>query len=141
MSIVDDIRQRMAKAADAPANNELDPNQGVNDVRKNPPDRSPKTLDARWGDHPPEGHNGYPDVYGTAAVREAHDGRAALIERLFDSPKTTAPIEQALMTQLLSHAHEGHPHSPLLQRGRLQEEKTAADETLTDQVNRVVGFR
>jgi hypothetical protein len=130
-----------AKVADAPKTNEDETNKGIGNVRTQPADRKPGTLDAKWGDHPPEGNDGFPDVYGEAAVREARDTRGGLIERIFDSQRTSAPAEQALMGKLLMHAREGHPHSPLLQRGRPPEEKTANDETLTDRVNRVVGFR
>jgi hypothetical protein len=124
----------VTKAADAAKTNELDTNKGVNDVRKNPEDRSPGTLDAKWGDHPTPS----PDVYSTAVVREAHDGRASLIDRIFDSQKTTAPAEQSLMRQNFVNMAQGNPHSPILQRGK-EPEKVASDETLTDQVTRVVG--
>jgi hypothetical protein len=137
MSVAQLKEAMLAKAADAPKTNEDETNKGVGNVRENPADRKPGTLDAKWGDHPtPE-----PDVYSTAVVREARDGRGGLIDRIFDSQRTSAPAEQALMASLLVHAREGHPHSPILQRGRPPEEKTASDETLTDQVSRVVGFR
>jgi hypothetical protein len=139
---VEALKQAMlGKAADAPKTNEDETNKGIGNVREKPADRKPGTLDAKWGDHPPEGNNGYPDAYSTGVVREARDTRGGVIERIFDSQRTSAPAEQSLMARLLAHAREGHPHSPLLQRGRPPEEKTASDETLTDAVNRVVGFR
>jgi hypothetical protein len=118
-------------------NNEEQTNKGVGDVHTAPKDRKPGTLDARWGDHPPVSKNGDQAVFGTAAEREAKDGRNEMIERLFDSPKSSASAEQALMSQNFTGAADGHPHSPLLQRGRV---KTAADETLTDKVRKVIGF-
>lgn len=68
---------------------------------------------------------------------EAKDGRNEMIERLFDSPKSSAGVEQKLMDENFVGATEGHPHSPMLQRNRV---KTAADETLTDKVRKIVGF-
>lgn len=135
---VDALKQAMqTKAADAPKNNEDETLKGVGNVYEKPADRKPGTLDALWGDHPtPE-----PDVYSTAVVREARNDRGGLIDRIFDSQRTSAPAEQALMASLLTHAREGHPHSPILQRGRPPEEKTASDHTLTDQVMDVIGFR
>jgi|HubBroStandDraft_3_1064219.scaffolds.fasta_scaffold250740_2 hypothetical protein len=137
MSVAQLKEAMLAKAADAPKTNEDETNKGIGNVRTQPADRKPGTLDAKWGDHPTH----EPDVYGEGVVREARDTRGGLIERIFDSQRTSAPAEQALMSRLLTHAREGHPHSPLLQRGRPPEEKTASDETLTDQVSRVVGFR
>lgn len=115
-------------------NNEDETNKGVNDVRKDPAERTSGTLDASWGDKPPP-----PETYGTATRREAQDGRGALLDRILDAGKASAPAEQALMRQHFEHAAEGQPHSPILQRGH----KTAsADEpTLTDQVMAVVGHR
>jgi hypothetical protein len=139
---VDALKQAMSKGADAPKTNEDETQKGVADVRTPPGDRSPGTLDARWGDKPAEGHNGYPDVYGQAALQEARDGRGSLLERIFDSPKTTAPAEQALMRQNFVNAGEGTPHSPLLQRGHLPAKTAAADRpSLTDRVMRLFGRR
>ncbi len=139
---VEALKQAMSKGADAPKTNEDETQKGVADVRKSPADRSPGTLNAQWGDKPAEGHNGYPDVYGQAALQEARDGRAGLIERIFDSPKTTAPAEQALMRQNFANASEGTPHNPLLQRGHLPAKTASADRpSLTDKVLRVIGFR
>ena len=136
------FKSALAKMAEAPKNNENDTLKGVANVRTQPEDRAPGTLDAKWGDDPPEGHNGYPDVYSTAVMREAKDGRGELIERMFDSPKAVAAKEQALMRQYFENAGEGDPHSPMLQRGNLPLKHAHAEpETLTDQVNRVIGFR
>jgi hypothetical protein len=78
--------------------------------------------------------------YSTAVREGAHDERNEMIERLFDSPKGSASTEQEEMRQLLLNADEGHPHSPMLQRGH--EGKIArADMTLTDLVMRTVGRR
>jgi hypothetical protein len=121
--------------------NENETNRGVGNVYDPPSDRKPRTLDARWGDAPPQGRNGYPDVYGKAALEAARDGRTDMIERLFDSPKTMAEVEQALMAQNFEHAREGVPHSPMLQRNRLPAKEASADESLTDSVMRVCGRR
>jgi hypothetical protein len=136
---VDQLKQAMenGKVQD----NEVTTQKGVADVRTAPNDRAPGTLDARWGDKPAEGHNGYPDVYGQAAVQEAKDGRSSLIERIFDSPKTTAPAEQALMRQNFVHAGDGEPHSPMLQRGHLAKTAEADRPSLTDRVMRLFGRR
>jgi hypothetical protein len=115
--------------------------KGIIDVRKDPADRAPGTLDAKWGDEPPKGQNGYPDVYSTAVMHESHDGRASLIDRLFDSPRSTAPAEQAEMRQLFANADKGEPHSPMLQHGKHKHAHMHLDETLADQVVRVVGIR
>lgn len=117
--------------------NENQTNKGLGDVHTAPKDRKPGTLDARWGDHPPISKTDDQAVFGTAVEREAKDGRNEMIERLFDSPKSSAPAEQAEMASLFANAADAHPHSPLLQRGRV---KTAADETLTDKVRRVIKF-
>lgn len=123
-------------------NNEDQTNRGVNNVYEPPADRKPGTLDAKWGDKPPEGHNGYPDVYGKAALEAAKDGRGDMIERLFDSPRTMAQVEQSLMSEHFVNAKDGTPHSPMLQRNRLPlKEASVNDETLTDQVMRVAGRR
>ena len=127
------------KQADAPDTNLDDTQKGVNNVYETPPGRKPGTLDALWGDQPPN-----PDTYGTAVMRSAQDTRADMIERLFDSPSTSASAEQAMMSALFENARDGRPHSPLLQRGRSStkdhsEAKEA--ETLTDSVMRVVGHR
>jgi hypothetical protein len=143
---VESIKRAMSRTAapmkNAPDNNEAQSTVGMADVFKPPTDRAPGTLDAHWGDHPAEGHNGYPDVYGTAAMQAAKDGREEMLERLFDSPKTTAPAEQAFMSQHFVNASKGDPHAPMLQRGRLPA-KTASvdDETLTDAVVRIAGRR
>ena len=146
---VEDLKTALIKRAanGAVENNEGDTNKGVADVYPTPPGRSPGTLDARWGDKPAEGHDGYTDVYSTSVRREAEDGRGALLDRLFDSPKSTAPAEQALMHQHFENAGAGDPHSPMLQHGHSPlRGKTAHavyfdDETLTDQVLRVAGRR
>lgn len=122
--------------------NENETNRGVGNVYDPPADRKPRTLDSRWGDHPPEGHNGYPDVYGKAALEAAKDGRTDMIERLFDSPRTMAQVEQSLMAEHFVNAKDGTPHSPMLQRNHLPlKEASVNDETLTDQVMRVAGRR
>jgi hypothetical protein len=139
---VEDMKEALA----AMSNGRLDDNEettqkGVGNVYDPPADRRPGTLDAKWGDKPPEGHNGYPDVYGKAALEAAKDGRGDMLERLFDSPRTMAEVEQSLMAQHFDHAREGTPHSPMLQRNRLPLKEASADQTLTDQVMRVVGHR
>jgi hypothetical protein len=113
-------------------NNEDESNKGRADVYPQPEGRKPGTLDAKWGDAPPP-----PVTHGTAVEREAKNGRGEMIDRLFDSPKSSAPAEQKEMRELFTNADEGHPHSPMLQHGRA---KTAADETLIDKVMRVVKF-
>jgi hypothetical protein len=136
---VDTLKQAMlGKAADAPKTNENETQKGITHVRMPPEGRAPGTLNAKWGDTPREGKDGYPDVYSEAVHREAQDGRGDLLDRILDAGKTTAPAEQALMRQVFEHAGEGNPHSPLLQRN-----KTASvdEPTLTDQVMRVVGHR
>ena len=137
---VDTLKQAMlGKAADAPKTNEDETQKGITNVRTPPAGRAPGTLDAKWGDKPREGKDGYPDVYSKGVHQEAQDGRGDLLDRILDAGKTTAPAEQALMRQHFEHAAEGNPHSPILQRG-----KTASaddSETLTDQVRRVVGHR
>lgn len=125
-------------------NNEMATQKGVANVYDPPDGRTPGTLDARWGDVPPEGANGYPDIYSKGVMRAAKDTRADMIERIFDSPRTSASPEQAMMSELFVNARDGHPHNPLLQRGRLPVEEHSekdASETLTDSVMRVVGHR
>lgn len=132
------------KQADAPETNLDDTQKGVSNVYEAPSGRKPSTLDAPWGEQPPAGPSGDPDIYGTAVMRSAQDTRANMIERIFDSPTTSAPAEQALMNSLFENARDGRPHSPLLQRGKSITKDHGEDkeaETLTDQVNRVVGFR
>ena len=143
MSVAELKQAMLGKLADAPKTNEDDTNKGINNVYGPPAGRKPGTLDAKWGDTPKEAPDGYPDNYSTAVKREARDDRAGVIERSFDSPKTTAPAEQSLMAQYLEHAAEGQPHSPILQRGHTSKVVTAAadTETLTETVMRVVGRR
>ena len=130
----------LQKAADTAPTNEDDTVLGVGNVYKKPEGRTPGTLDARWGDDPQVSPDGSTANYGTAVREEAHDDRNEMIERLFDSPKGSAQTEQQEMRQLLLNADEGHPHSPMLQRGH--EGKIArADMTLTDLVMRTVGHR
>lgn len=142
---VEQLKQAMTKTADKAENNEDSRAiKGVNNVYETPKGRAPGTLDAKWGDEPPLDSDNYPVNYSEAVKREAHDGRAGMIERLFDSPKTTAPVEQAMLRQLFNPetVSEGHPpHSPMLQRGRVKEASVAGEESLTDQVMRVVGHR
>jgi len=135
-----DLLKEAFEGAKSPENNESSVNKGINNVYPDPPGRAPGTLDAKWGDKPAEGKDGSPAVYGTGVVREAHNGRGEMIERLFDSPKTTAPAEQNAMQAYFAHAKDGQPHSPMLQRGH---DKTAErhEESLMDQVTRVVGRR
>ena len=132
------------KQADAAETNLDDTQKGVNNVYEPPPGRKPGTLNAKWGDLPPAGPSGDPDIYGTAVMRSAQDTRADMIERLFDSPATSASAEQTMMSAIFENAKNGRPHSPLLQRGRLptqQHEEAKEAETLTDSVMRVIGFR
>jgi hypothetical protein len=131
----------LGKVADAAETNEDSTQLSVNNLWPSHAGRRPGTLDAKWGDPSPSGVNDYPDVYSSAVMREAKDGRANLLERLFDSPRTSSPAEQALMSEHFENAREGAPHSPMLQRGRLPLKVAHADETLTDQVMRVIGFR
>lgn len=133
-----------AKQADAAETNLDGTNVSVNNVYEQPPGRHPGTLRAKWGDTPPEGANGYPDIYSTGVMRAAQDTRADMIERIFDSPATSAPAEQAMMSELFVNARDGHPHSPLLQRGRLpikEHSEVDGGRTLTDEVMRVIGRR
>ena len=75
----DDLRDAfLSKVADAPKTNENDTNKGINNVYGPPPGRQPGTLDARWGDPPKTGPDGYPINYGTAVRREAGDDRTAV---------------------------------------------------------------
>ena len=131
------------KIAEATQTNEDDTQLGVNNVYEPPPGRHPGTLSAKWGDQPPAGASGDPDIYGKAVLRGAQDTRSDMIERLFDSPGTSASAEQAAMAALFENAKDGRPHSPMLQRGRLPtEEHTEKNaETLTDSVLRVIGHR
>lgn len=125
-------------------NNEDQTQKGIANVYPPPEGRKPGTLDARWGDKPAEGHNGYPDVYGKAALEAAKDGRGDVIDRLFDSPRTMAQVEQQLMGQHFEHAREGTPHSPMLQRNHLPLKEASVNEsdlTLTDKVMRAAGRR
>ena len=130
---VETLKQAMLnKAADQMHNNEDEAMQRPVQVHHDPAGRKPGTLDALWGDEPPD-----PEQHSDAVRREAKDDRNEQLERLFTSPASSARSEQAEMNQLLEHAGEGHPHSPLLQRGK----QASADDTLTDQVVRVVGRR
>ncbi len=143
---VEDLKLALlAKQADAPKNNEDETNRGVANVYDPPENRKPRTLDSRWGDHPAVDQDGHAAVFGTAALAAVEDGRGKMVERLFSSPATMAPVEQALMRANFAGFNEAIHHSPLMQRGHtpLQKEKRAstADETLTDQVLRVAGRR
>ena len=135
---VESLKQALidSKTAEKLDTNEDKPTLSQNNVYKDPPGRSPGTLDARWGDKP-----GPAIVHGTAAVDAAEDGRGGMIDRLFDSPKTTAPAEQELVRTIFNAetVNEGHPpHSPMLRRGKV---KIAEDESLAEQVQRVTGLR
>lgn len=131
---VEDLKAALSKSAEAPADNEDGINRGVNSVWPVPDDRKPGTIDAKWGDRPPANMVNN----GTSVVEAAKDGREDMIERLFDSPKTTAPAEQAAMSALFGGMASAESHSPLLTRGK---EKKASDETLTDKVVRIAGRR
>lgn len=124
------------KTAEQAETNEGQMTRGVNNVYKQPVGRSPGTLDAQWGDKP-----GPAIVHGKAVIEAAEDGRGEMIDRLLDSPKTTAPVEQALIRDLFTAetVNEAHPpHSPMLRRGKV---KVAEDESLAEQVQRVTGLR
>src|SRR5580700_4205417 len=110
--------------------------KGTANVHTPPEGRAPGTLNARWGDHPPTSPTKDTAVHGTAVEQAAHDDRNGMIERLFDSPGSSAPTEQKLMEGYFTAPKDGFPHSPLLQRGHL--DKTAQDETLAQQVRRVI---
>jgi hypothetical protein len=142
---VEDLKTTLASMSNGRIeDNEETPQKGVNNVYEKPDGRRPGTLDARWGDPPAEGHNGYPDVYGKAALEAAKDGRGDMIERLFDSPRTMAQVEQSLMAQNFVHARDGMPHSPMLQRNHLPLKEASVNEsdlTLTDKVMRLAGRR
>ena len=129
---VEQLQQALlAKRAEAAETNETKTNKGTNAVYPTPPGRYPGTLDAKWGDRPPP-----PVSNGTAVVEEAKNVRNDMVDRLFDSPATSAPAQQAEMAQLFVNAREGNPHSPLLQRGRMVKQGEA---TLMDRVARIVG--
>jgi hypothetical protein len=133
MSVEELKRALMGKVADAPKNNENDTLIGTGNVQPPPAGRKPGTVDAKWGDPPPP-----PETYGSSVKREAQNDRGDLLDRILDSPRTSAPAEQSLMQQYFA-TRDGHPHAPLLQRGR--ERAGDDDGTLTDQVRRVVGSK
>ncbi len=139
MSVKDLKRTMMGKVADAPKTNEDDTNKSVGNVYEPPPGRAPETIDAQWGDKPKEGPDGYPVNYGTGTRREARNGRNEMLERLFDQLGPSATAQQAEMKQLFENAGEGHPHSPVLQRGHTDKLAQAEDESLLDKVVRVCG--
>jgi len=118
-------------------NNEDQTNKGLANVYDPPPGRKPGTLDAKWGDTPPKSKTDDQAVFGKGVEDEAKNVRNEMIERLFDSPSSSAAAEQKLMGENFTGSAEGHPHSPLLQRERA---KTAADETLTDKILKTIGF-
>lgn len=135
------LKQAMmnSKTAERMETNEGQMTRGVNNVYANPPGRKPETLDAKWGDKPPP-----PLTLGTAVQEAAEESREKMIDRLFDSPGTSAPAEQALLRDVLNPATVNAaelPHSALLRRGRTKLEKAAEDESLTEQVQRVTGLR
>jgi hypothetical protein len=104
-----------------------------------PAGRAPGTLDALWGDAPPRGLDSSQAVFSTAARREAEEGRDGLAGKLFNSLAASAPAEQNAISDYFNAetVREAHkPHSLLL---RHHKDKYASDETLTDQVKRVVG--
>lgn len=136
---VEDMKVALAAMSNGQTEtNEDSPMKAKVEVYKDPEGRAPGTLDARWGAKPPS-----PVTYGSSTEAAAREGRTEMIERLFDTPKTYAQPEQALMSRLLEHASQGAPHSPMLQRGHKIKEASVnvRDETLTDQVMRVAGRR
>lgn len=138
---VEALKQAMTemKTAESAETNEDKMVRGVNNVWSNPPGRKPETLDAQWGDKPPS-----PMTMGQAANEAAEEGREKMVDRLFDAAGPSATAEQALVRDIFNPetVNAGHtPHSALLRRGRVKNEKLAEDETLTEQVQRVTGLR
>lgn len=129
------------KAAETIENNENESVRAQNNVRKDPPGRAPGTLDAKWGDEPAKDRDGDQVAYSSAVKREAHDGREGVVDRLFDSVASSAKADQDAIgdyfnAKTVSEART--PHSLLLRHGK---DKTAAAESLTDQVVRICGRR
>lgn len=132
MSVLE-MQRVLSKQADVLPDNEQATTVGVGDVYANPPDRKPRTLDARWGDAPPA-----PIVYSNAVDREAQNDRTEMLGRLFDTLDNARATERKLVDgQFATRSFESH--SPLLQQ------KTAVDlrsnDTLMDRVVRVTGLR
>jgi hypothetical protein len=125
---VEALKEALKLAAGETENNENEPTRGKANVYENPEGHQTNTTGGNVG-------------HSVAVVNAARDGREDMVERLFDSPKTTGPTEQALLHSLFNKETVDNavtPHAAMLRRGRT---KTASDETLTDRVLRVVGHR
>jgi hypothetical protein len=124
------LREKLA--AGSTETNEDEMTRGKANVYPDPPGSKQNTAGGNVG-------------YSEAAVEAAKQTREEMVERLFDSPKTTAASEQALVNSLFSEEairERSLPHSIMQRRGRdTSTVKQAEAETLTDKVRRVTGLR
>jgi hypothetical protein len=150
MSTVDELSERMKVAMESirsgETNGVLENNadmgtKGRMNVYKDPPDRAPGTLDARWGDDPiPTTTLNYRGTYGTGTEREARDDRQGVLERIFSGMGPARDVARREIAQIFTGPYESR--STLLDK-----EKTAAavhvpeEHTLTERVRSLTGER
>ena len=118
------------KTAEAAETNENSPLLKALEVHVNPPDRQPGTLNAKWGDHPPE-----PVLHSTGVKREAQADRPDMLKRLFATMEGSSSAEKKLMAERFQEmgSKAVTSHSPMLQKH--------AHQTFAERVGRTVGPR
>jgi hypothetical protein len=121
--------QAMLKSAEVLETNNDQSTVGVNNVYPKGDEREPGQLGAKWGDKPAD-----QTAFSDAAKREAANDRPKMIERLFDSLKTTASADKALVAENFDHT-DYESHNLTLQKSA----ELHGGETLTELVRRTCG--
>lgn len=109
-------------------------------VYKDPPNRAPHTIDAKWGDAPIPNTLNHRGDYGTGTEEVAHDVRQGVLERAFSGMGPARDVARKEISQILAGPYESR--STLLGK-----EKNAAAEhvleepTLTERVRALTGER
>lgn len=114
---------------------------GMMNVYKNPPDRAPGTIDAKWGDTPPARPLNYMGDYGEGAMEMAHDTRHGVLDRVFSGTSEARRAAQAEIAANFAHGSSGEYEA---RAALLSKEKTAAthvpdDGSFTERVRSIVG--
>ena len=127
----------MKKSAEEMPTNEGHMAPGRAKVRPDPAGREPGTISARWGDQPKLDRDGYPTPQGTGVEEEANEGRAGVLENLFDEMGHAAAADKALIGQHFATPTGEHrtPHSPLLQKSAFARHEP----TLRERVRGILG--
>lgn len=104
------LKNNMKLAAGELENNREDSTVGVMNVHENPEGREPGTLDAHWGDNPPEEVE-----HGSGVLREAAEDRTKMLERVFDGMPQASEVAKDQISDSFA-ARDYSSHSALLQK-------------------------